>query len=286
MCYCAANFTLDELALPDQELSNAKDGLPGRLTGPWVYDKNYYVQRYLSIFSRGIGRKWAGKIAYVDLFAGPGTSIVRESGEEFSGSPLLALECDFARYVFVDTPEVIAILKQRLSNHSKLSKIAFIEGDCNLTIDRVLTALPEGYLTLAFIDPTGLQVGFRTIERLVKDRRVDLLMTIQFGMGVLMNLRQYLSTEGQALSAFLGSTDWRNDASKAGTVSQLGAMILGRYMKQLAALGYETVQNLEIIRNEQKMLLYFIVLASRHPLGQRFWSEATRIGPSGQRRLL
>lgn len=46
----------------------ASDGLPARSTGPWVYDKKHYFERYLDIFSRGIGPKWARKICYVDLF--------------------------------------------------------------------------------------------------------------------------------------------------------------------------------------------------------------------------
>ena len=42
----------------------ASDGLPARSTGPWVHDKNYYLQRYLEMFTRGVGRKWAGKLSY------------------------------------------------------------------------------------------------------------------------------------------------------------------------------------------------------------------------------
>jgi three-Cys-motif partner protein len=260
----------------------ASDGLPARLTGQWVHGKKYYLSRYLDIMTRGVGPKWEGNLSYVDLFAGPGRSVVRGTGEEVEGSPLLSLRHQFARYVFVDLPEVLVSLKKRLKGHPKLSQISFVEGDCNRVIEEVKQALPAGYLTLAFIDPTGLQIQFRTIRHLVHNRRMDLLMTIQFGMGIRMNLPQYIKTEGTRLTAFLGNAGWREDVNSGG----LARGVLNRYLHELRGIGYRTVREREIdIRNDQNLLLYFIVLASRHPLGAKFWREATQIEWSGQRRL-
>jgi three-Cys-motif partner protein len=151
----------------------------------------------------------------------------------------------------------------------------------------VRAAAPADHLTLAFVDPTGLQISFRTIQRLVQDRKVDLLMTIQFGMGIRMNLRQYSQSESNALTSFMGNDSWRTDVEEGGSPSLIGHRILSRYMGQLREVGYETVQNREIaVRSDQNnLLLYFIVLASRHPRGQDFWSKITQIGPSGQRHL-
>jgi three-Cys-motif partner protein len=265
----------------------ASDGLPARPTGPWVRDKNYYLGRYLDIFTRGVGRKWAGKLAYIDLFSGPGRSIIRGTGEEVEGSPFVALNCSFGHYVFVDVPEVLSTLRARLAGHSKLPQITLIDGDCNAVIDRVRAASPANYLALAFIDPTGLQIEFRTIRELVHKRKVDLLMTIQFGMGIRMNLPLYTQADGAALSAFLGTNGWREDVEAGGSASQIARRILNRYVQALRGLGYETVQDREIdIRSDQNnLLLYFMVLASRHPLGEKFWREATQIQASGQRRL-
>lgn len=219
----------------------ASDGLPARLSGVWVHDKKYYVERYLDIFCRGISRKWKGNIAYIDLFAGPGRSVIRGTGEEVDGSPFWALNREFARYVFVDVPEVLTSLDSRLSGHPKRSRIKLVEGDCNAVLDEILEAVPPNHLTIAFIDPTGLHVRFNTIRRLVHNRKVDLLMTIQFGMGIRMNLPQYLSAENEVLTAFLGNSDWRKDAEAGGSISQMCRRILDRYMTQLQGLGYQTV---------------------------------------------
>lgn len=264
----------------------ASDNLPARPTGPWVHEKKFYLERYLRIFSRGVGRKWNGKLSYIDLFSGPGRSVIRGTNEEVAGSPLVALDCEFARYVFVDSAEVLATLERRLKDHPKLKKVSLVEGDCNKVIEKVLKESPADHLTLAFVDPTGLQIQFQTIQRLVKNRKVDLLMTIQFGMGITMNLKQYSRSEGETLTAFLGSTAWRDDFRAGGTPSRIGHRILDRYMRQLQNLGYETVGNREIpVHTDSNLLLYFIVLASRHPRGRDLWRKTTQIQPSGQRLL-
>lgn len=263
----------------------AQDGLSARVTGPWVRDKKYYFERYLDIFTHGVGRKWNGHLAYADLFSGPGRSVIRENSEEVEGSPLIALQYDFARYVFVDVPAVIATLRERLKNHRKKDCIRLIEGDCNTAIEDIRSALPANHLTLAFIDPTGLQIRFRTIRRLVENRKVDLLMTIQFGMGIRMNIRQYTSAQKAALSEFLGNDTWRDDVAAGGTVSDVCQRILARYMGELQKLGFGTVRYIPVRSSQNNLLLYFMVLASRHPRGEEFWRKVTDIQSSGQRTL-
>jgi three-Cys-motif partner protein len=264
----------------------ASDGLTARSAGQWVNGKKYYLDRYLDIMSRGVGGKWDGNLSYVDLFAGPGRSVIRGTGEEVEGSPLSALNREFSRYIFVDVPEVLFVLKERLKGHPKTSQITFLEGDCNAVIETIREELPPNHLILAFIDPTGLQIQFQTIRRLVQNRKVDLLMTVQLGMGVTMNLPQYLKTEGTRLTAFLGNANWREDVKEGGTASQFANRFLAQYLKELRSMGYSTVRERGIdIRNDQNLLLYVMVLASRHPLGGKFWREATQIEWTGQRRL-
>lgn len=265
--------------------SIARDGLPARPTGSWVYDKKYYVERYLDIFTHGVGKKWNGQLAFADLFSGPGKSLIRETLDEVEGSPLIALRYDFARYVFVDVPEVIATLGERLKSHPKHNLIRLIEGDCNAVVEEIRSALPANHLTLAFIDPTGLQIRFQSIKRLVEERKVDLLMTIQFGMGIKMNIRQYAAAESAALSDFLGNDSWREDVAAGGTISDVSRQILLRYMDELRKLGFRAVRDIPIRSDQNNLLLYFMVLASRHPRGEEFWRKITDIQSNGQRSL-
>src|SRR5262249_206674 len=134
-----------------RSLAIASDGLLARHTGPWVHNKKYYLERYFSTSAKAVGRKWNGKLAYIDLFSGPGRSVIRGTQVEVEGSPFVALNSSFASYVFVDVPEVLGVLKKRLRDHPKLPSITFVRGDCNQVIDEVLEASPADHLTVAFI---------------------------------------------------------------------------------------------------------------------------------------
>jgi len=100
MCNSLSTVTV----VQPESVTLASDHLPARPTGQWVQGKNYYLCRYLDIMTHGVVKKWEAKLAYVDLFAGPGRSIIRDTGEEVEGSPVLSLKYEFAKYIFVDKP--------------------------------------------------------------------------------------------------------------------------------------------------------------------------------------
>jgi three-Cys-motif partner protein len=108
------------------------DGHPVRDSGIWAKEKLYYLERYLDIFSVGMHQRWHGKIYYVDLFAGPGLCLIPETGEEFDGSPLIALKFNFAKYFFFESdPACFKALETRIKVRSpeKLRNVELIQGD-------------------------------------------------------------------------------------------------------------------------------------------------------------
>jgi protein gp37 len=46
-------------------------------------------------------------------------------------------------------------------------------------------------------------------------------MTLQFGMGIRLNLNQYIRAEGAKLTAFWGNAEWHKDAGEGGSASQV-----------------------------------------------------------------
>ena len=84
-------------------MRSSVDGRLVRDSGPWAKDKLYYVGRYMSIFNGGMKNFWPQR-GYIDLMAGPGVCKDRDSGDEFDGSPLLALasEPPFRRALLAD----------------------------------------------------------------------------------------------------------------------------------------------------------------------------------------
>jgi three-Cys-motif partner protein len=81
----------------------AKDGQIARVGGVWTADKLYYLERYAAAFTVAMRKKWDA-LVYIDLLAGPGKDIEKQSGREFDGSPLIALRTEpkFDRVILGD----------------------------------------------------------------------------------------------------------------------------------------------------------------------------------------
>jgi hypothetical protein len=143
------------------------------------------IESYTRPLCSGMKKKWAGKLYYVDLFAGPGKCLIRETRGEIDGSPLIALKFNFAKYFFVESDEkcyraLAARVKIRAPEKEK--DVDIIPGDCNDMIGKI--RLPPASLGLAFIDPTGVSpLAFETIRKLAENRKVDLIINFHEGMG-------------------------------------------------------------------------------------------------------
>lgn len=115
----------------------ATDGLPARVSGPWTREKLTYVEKYASAFMRAMAPKrksgkWA-ELVYIDLLAGPGRGIDRDTGAEFDGSPLRALKVvpAFDRCFFSDiNPKNIKALRQQILP-ADLPRVDLRVGDCH-----------------------------------------------------------------------------------------------------------------------------------------------------------
>lgn len=256
------------------------DGLAVRSSGAWINQKYYYLRRYLDIFSKGMKHKWKGNLTYIDLFAGPGRCLIKAINKEEDGSPLIALQYDFKKYIFIEeSKDLIEALRNRSSNSTKFSQIEFLEGDCNDVVDKIIPKIGSG-LSLIFIDPTGIDVHYKTIEKLVKDKQADLLINVQFGVDITRNFQDYKKKgDNSKLGLFLGgNVEWSKLNNPRDTVKL--------YKERLKDLGYQTVEFKDIvIKNTVNAPMYFLLFASKSPKGLDFWKKITKKEPSGQLEL-
>src|SRR5687767_9534012 len=86
-----------------KKLRSKVDNLFVRDSGEWAKEKLHYLRAYMSIFNGGMKNRWPRR-GYIDLMAGPGLCMIPESGDEFPGSPLLALQSQpaFSEVVLVE----------------------------------------------------------------------------------------------------------------------------------------------------------------------------------------
>jgi spore photoproduct lyase len=269
------------------------DGLPVRCVGLWAKDKCFYLGRYFEIFTAAMRNKWKGELFYIDLFAGCGKCRVRETGEEIDGSALISLSVKypFKRYFLVElNSDAADILRKRIENLSYKNRVHIIQGDCNEKIDEIIAEVPQRSLSLTVIDPTGLHIKFETIRKLTKDRRIDLVITYPEGMDIKRNLSKYIKQSHSILDDYIGDKDWRllfpKDIKQIYQLTDIHVekSLITHYRKKLGTLSYKVKSGDEIlIRSSQKNLpLYYLLFASKHPLGHTFWRKISSISPTGQ----
>ena len=151
-------------------------------------------------------------------------------------------------------------------------------------------------LNLAFLDPEGLELEWKTIERLAQMKRMDLIIHYSQN-GLTRNLdKSYATTKDTVVDAFFGDRNWRDvyksALSKRESIGVHRALI-DYYKSKLSSLGYVVINDSEeiahepLIRNTQRNApLYRLLFASKHPLGNKIWNEVTKKDIHGQQKLL
>jgi len=225
-------------------------------------------------------RKW--RLVYLDVMAGPGLCKIDESGEEFAGSPFVALDFEFDEFIFIEEQSNLAdALKTRLSGHAKSSKVKIIPESWLTVAESRLLEFNSATLVVAFVDPTGIsKVPMSAIRALTKNPKIDLLLTIQHSLGITWNVPQYLksTSESTALDRFLGARDWRTwEAKSAGEFAQRAVK---HFCDSIESDGFIGTRHISVPETQP---LYRFTLFSRHPLAEKFWNEILKSDETGQR---
>ena len=271
--------------MPGQETELGSDGLPVLVQGPWSEDKLYFVSYFSSLFNGGMKNLWPTR-TYVDLFAGPGRCKDRETGTEFAGSPLAALECQtpFTHLFFndIDKSFVDALTKRQRNLHPQAS-VEYLNLDCNRAAQEIARKVPRGALTLAFIDPWNYELEFDSLAHLGQRQATDLIVTFHT-TAIKRNARQEIA----AVDAFLGDRSWRTLYWKSqGDVSRPPTTVLIETFRShlRSRLGYTQFGDPMSIRNSVGAPIFYLLFASKHPKGLEFWKKSSARLRSGQRSM-
>jgi three-Cys-motif partner protein len=260
----------------------ASDGLLARKSGPWAKRKHHYLRNYCGITTKSMCKKW--RLVYVDVMAGPGLCRIKETGEEFPGSPLIALDHCFHNFIFIEEDAKLAdALKQRIAKHPKASLVEITPKNWVEVAEQGRLRFNDDTLVVAFVDPTGIsQVPMKAMLELTKNRRIDLLVTIQHSLGITWNVPHYIKskTDQTALDAFLDSREWRT--WKWNEASEFARMAIDAFSRRIQQEGFIGTRHISVPEDKP---LYRFTLFSRHPLAEKFWNEILKMGETGQREL-
>src|SRR5438045_824312 len=258
------------------------DGMLANPIGPWAADKYRYVGMYAELFATGMKNRWPRRV-YLDLFAGPGHSRVRDSRRIVLGSPLIALNLPdpFDEYVFSDeNAEALDVLRTRVARIEAHPLVTYIPGDANVAVSRIRevisTNVNKGALSFCFLDPYKLNIHFETVRKIAEGRAVDFLILLALYVDANRNIGLYIEEENPTIDRFLGDQTWRPrwDTAQRDGVS-IVEFLAAEYSKRMAQIGYlpMTLEDMVKIRTHKKNLpLYFLAFYSKHKQGLKFWS--------------
>ncbi|MEK6656755.1 MAG: three-Cys-motif partner protein TcmP [Nitrospirota bacterium] len=283
-------------------LIHGLDGLPVQCVGPWVEDKFFFLERYLNA-SCEARRRFAdkGNAVFIDLFSGPGRCIIKDEKREIDGGGIRALNRNEAPFNECFCFDISKVNVDTLKKRTSAKTTCHVEcGDSNSLINELINILLKHKYRyhFAFIDPFGPDgLKFATLKMLAKLDKMDMLIHFPIG-AIKRNLKTWIKHKNTILDNLLGTDSWRK-AIEGFTDDKIFGALINVFKEQLKSIGYPEKglkmesSNIDIytglptvsVKNTKEVDLYVLILASKHPLGQKIWSSIIKTNPTGQKEL-
>lgn len=286
--------------------------------GPWAVEKLQCLEKYLSAYTTILRKQeWCSDCLYIDAFAGAGRAKLRTStttaqslqvtmldeinGDEeaesyIDGSPRVALglKHPFTKYFFFEMDvERIKQLQEIEEEFSSSRKIKIVSGEANESIQNFV--LRQGIYDwkktrgIAFLDPFGLQVPWRTIEAISKTQAIEVIINLPIGMAIqrlLPNSGEFTIEQRKRLDEYFGSSEWESvlyerstdllgeSCTKRGDSGELLAKWYAARLEQ--AFGFAAPPRL--IRNSNGGHLYYLLWAGPNATGKKIAKDVLAQG--------
>ena len=226
------------------------DGLPVSEVGEWALDKHERLRRYVTITS-AVRKKWlkpirhrqeANGATYIELFCGPGRSLISGTDDVIDGSAIVApcaadqAGAPFSRVLLADRDSsFVNAACTRLAAHG-ISAEGF-RGPATDTVGEIVNTLDPLGLHFAFIDPFNLgHLDFRVLEQLASLQRMDMLIHVSV-QDLQRNLRRYIESESSPLDRF--APGWRGHVDTSATAQSVRARIFQYWLGLIKGLNMQ-----------------------------------------------
>jgi three-Cys-motif partner protein len=253
------------------------DGLVVDEVGPWASEKHERLRRYINIANgaraKFIPPRGQGGASYIELYCGPGRSLVRDTTKIIDGSPLLAYKAartSGARFseVYLNDidPDKSAAVDSRIRALGG-APICYAKS-ADVAVDQIIAAVNPGGLHFSFLDPYNLEyMPFSIIEKLARLPRMDMLIHVSV-QDLQRNLDEY-SRPGGVLDKF--APGWRNQVDLRQSIAPLRAALLEYWLGEIRKAGTTPARGIELVAGPNNQRLYWLVFVSAHELAQKLW---------------
>jgi three-Cys-motif partner protein len=254
------------------------DGLIASEVGKWAPEKHARVQRYIEIAS-GVRAgyvpppSWHAGATYIELFSGPGRSLIRRTKNFIDGSPVIAFNAakassaPFTQMHLNDfDPAKSSAVESRIR---ALGGAPICYSDAaHVAVDKIVAALNPGGLHFAFLDPYNLAgLSFDIIKKLATLQRVDMLIHVSV-QDLQRNLDDY-SRPGDVFDSF--APGWRGQVNPNQAINSFRAALMHYWLAEIRKLGTMPAKGVELIVGSKRQRLYWLVFVSAHGLAQKLW---------------
>jgi three-Cys-motif partner protein len=253
------------------------DGLIVDEVGKWAIEKHARVRAYIEIASATRAKyvpppSWRGGASYIELFSGPGRSLVRGTKQVIDGSPLVAFKAAQASVPFTEMhlndfdPSKSAAVDTRIR---ALGGAPICYNDtADVAVDKIIAAVNPSGLHFAFLDPYNLEgMSFEIIKKLSK-LKVDMLIHVSVH-DLQRNLDIYRRVGGVFDSFAPG---WSRQVDPNQAMKSFRAALMKYWMSEIQKLGTMPAKGVELVVGSKGQRLYWLVFVSGHTLAQKFWN--------------
>ena len=256
---------------------------------------NYYVR----LFTTAMKNKWPQRV-YLGLYSGSGRARVSGTNEIVPTTAISALQVPdpFTKYIFVDNnPDCIAALEARIGALGGDYDVSLINKNVSEAVPAIIEEMPlfskgRGLLSFCFVDPFSAELDFSILKQLGGRYRMDFLVLLMLGRDVRTNFRRYLEDENDTrIAKLIDDANWRDEWTARGyRANNVVRFMLEKFDEAMKGVGYrparpDDAHPIRLLEKNKNILLYYLVLYSKHPLAQTFWN-ATRLGLDEQLTLL
>lgn len=225
-------------------------------------------------------KSWAGALAYIDLYAGPG-----RYDDGTKSTPILVLEAavqnpDLRKFLvatFNDRdPEFAARLRSNIQQISGIETLAHQPQVHSVEVDEEVAAVfgrAAMIPSFSFVDPFGYKgVTQRLLKGMLKDWGCDLILFFSYA-----RINAAIDNEifEERISALFGESRLRSLRTRLQGKRpwEREALILETFSQVLTELGFKYVLPFTFRRKGQERTSHHLILVTKHPLGYTVMKE-------------
>jgi three-Cys-motif partner protein len=261
-----------------ERYTQGDDGLIVEKVGRWAITKLKILTDYA--YASGGARKnfYRPGTGFIDVFSGPGRSLLRRANQFIDGSPVAAFKRALespGRFTSINISDaddaLLAATEKRL--RALNAPVRLFGGPASVAMPKIVQSLDPYGLHLAFLDPHNLgTLSFDLFEQLAKLKRVDVIVHVSLS-DLQRNADRYTDEAYDQFDQF--APGWRGRVNTDMNQNALRAAIIKYWCDKILELNFPQAPHWELIKGDRGQRLYWLVLLARDALAHKLWSKIT-----------